>query len=226
MVIVIPVHIAVHAVSHIQIELSRWGQRLVLGSDRRRYGDAVDSGAGKTVVQCRVCNIDLGCIVGASLLHAHSLEHIARFRFSTQRGELVNIDYGDIEHRLCDHVHAQCLGDALADLVILAFEWRIYLAAYRVECHRSEMSLDSVNGAENVPLHIDFHESAREWHVHTVLLFIVCDTLHMLGLLPHIYFARKIGLRGFLRLAAGHAEHGSHGQKYVCVSFHIVYNFI
>ena len=48
----------------------------------------------------------------------------------------------------------------------------------------------------------------------------------MLGLLPHIYFAREIGLRGFLRLAAGHTEYGSHGQKYVCVSFHIVYNFI
>lgn len=50
--------------------------------------------------------------------------------------------------------------------------------------------------------------------------------LHVLGLLPHIYFAREVCLRGFLRLAAKHAEHGSHGQKYVCVSFHIVYNFI
>ena len=114
------------------------------------------------MVQCRVCNIDLGCIVGASFLHAHSLEHIARFRVCPQRGEFVNIDYGDIEHRLGDHVHAQCLGDALADLVVLAFERRIYLAAYRVECHRAEMPLDPVNGAENVPLHIDFHESARE----------------------------------------------------------------
>ncbi len=197
-VIVRPVHVAVNAIGYIKIPA--FPARL------RTDGHAVDARAPQPVFILLPIHRDFRVVIPHRIVDAHGFQHLGvLFRIHADVRHLVHVDNGHIEYRLPRFYvfHLQVFGDAGPDHVILALERFIHPPRDGVEGHRTQVSLDPVDGSQDSPLPVGLEESRRERQVETVFLRIIGDALHMVGdLAVHKDRCRRLvpALRRGLRL--------------------------
>ena len=175
-------------------------RRLPGGRDRSLTGSGTDA----RVQRENPLRRHLGRIVGHRLLDADSPEDGIILRDHPDPVHLCHIDDGDIEIGRLPHRHAELLRDALADLVVLAFQRSVDAAVRRVESHRAQVALDAVDRAKDVPLQVGADEAGREGIVHLPLLAVDRNPLHVGGhAAADVQHRRQIGGNGTGRLRTG-----------------------
>ena len=186
MVIVRAGRIAVDAISDIEVILGAGsaGDESPGTDDAGRSRPdrhAVYARAAETVLPFASGKLHLRHIVLRRRLDGNGPEHRVILGIHPDPVHLRHVDDGDIEISPFPERYAQLLGDAGADLVVLAFQRSVDAAVGRIERHRTQMPLDTVNRAQHPPLQVGADEAGREGIVQFPFLAVHRDALDMGG---------------------------------------------
>ena len=179
MVVVVAVYVVVDSVS----DVKHIGRYLTL-TGTGREGDAVDARAGKTVGSTLLA---LGVKVLANVGEVYGGHDAVSLGVHADAVDLVNVENGNVKGVLLGDLDARTSHDALADRVVLVFDRAPNAAIAAVEGEATKMTRQTLNGADDVALHIRLDKDGGEGIIYVLSLGVNGDALNV-AVCP---FARK-----------------------------------